>query len=275
MRVAELASGGPPSRAPRWSCDRRRPERSGLETARSAHDGARRLSGRDRAPGVGGGPRPPDGLTRARGRAETRPTQEVAGMADARLQAGLVRGVAGRHRDPGCLLGRRRCVVDRGARGRPAGAAPGGRPGQGPFPCRWRFDLEAGLRTGYVTAGNSADCSGRQGSLTLSVRLLRRAPASQGVAHRQGADEDLARSSWQPLPRGRNAVHRVDGPRDVRLDPAQHRRGGRRPATRSGPHRSRCPAPPARSGSAEPTSTEGGRRGACMRACRAPMRPRH
>jgi hypothetical protein len=47
------------------------------------------------------------------------------------------------------------------------------------FPCRWRFDLEAGLRTGYVTAANSADCSGRQGSLTLSVRLLRWDPASK------------------------------------------------------------------------------------------------
>jgi hypothetical protein len=46
------------------------------------------------------------------------------------------------------------------------------------FPCRWRFDLEAGLRAGYVTAGNSADCSGRRGSLTLSVRLLRRTPPS-------------------------------------------------------------------------------------------------
>lgn len=47
------------------------------------------------------------------------------------------------------------------------------------FPCPWRFDLEAGLRTGYVTAANSADCSGRQGSLTLSVRLLRWDPASK------------------------------------------------------------------------------------------------
>ena len=62
----------------------------------------------------------------------------------------------------------------------------GGRPAQHPplarakatFPCRWRFDLEAGLRAGYVTAGNSADCTGRRGSLTLSVRLLRRTPPS-------------------------------------------------------------------------------------------------
>jgi hypothetical protein len=72
-----------------------------------------------------------------------------------------------------------------------AGASPravraGGRPTRHPpvarakatFPCRWRFDLEAGLRTGYVTAGNSADCTGRRGSLTLSVRLLRRTPPS-------------------------------------------------------------------------------------------------
>jgi hypothetical protein len=73
-----------------------------------------------------------------------------------------------------------------------AGASPialraGGRPAQplvvvrakAAFPCRWRFDLEAGLRTGYVTAANSADCSGRQGSLTLSVRLLRWDPAGK------------------------------------------------------------------------------------------------
>ena len=52
-------------------------------------------------------------------------------------------------------------------------------PAKTEFPCRWRFDLEAGLRTGYVTAANSADCSGRQGSLTLSVRLLRWDPASK------------------------------------------------------------------------------------------------
>jgi hypothetical protein len=64
-----------------------------------------------------------------------------------------------------------------------AGLRPAQRPAVVPtkasFPCRWRFDLEAGLRTGYVTAANSADCSGRQGSLTLSVRLLRRDPASK------------------------------------------------------------------------------------------------
>jgi hypothetical protein len=63
----------------------------------------------------------------------------------------------------------------------------GGQPAERPavlrtkasFPCRWRFDLEAGLRAGYVTAANSADCSGRQGSLTLSVRLLRWDSASK------------------------------------------------------------------------------------------------
>ena len=39
--------------------------------------------------------------------------------------------------------------------------------------------MPAGLRTGYVTAANSADCTGRQGSLTLSVRLLGLDPASR------------------------------------------------------------------------------------------------
>jgi hypothetical protein len=58
-------------------------------------------------------------------------------------------------------------------------AMPAIAPAKTAFPCRWRFDLEAGLRTGYVTAGNSADCSGRQGSLTLSVRLLGLDPASK------------------------------------------------------------------------------------------------
>jgi hypothetical protein len=49
----------------------------------------------------------------------------------------------------------------------------------GTFPCRWKWDLQAGLRTGYVTAGDSADCAGRQGSLTLSVRLLRWNPKTR------------------------------------------------------------------------------------------------
>jgi hypothetical protein len=40
------------------------------------------------------------------------------------------------------------------------------------FPCRWNWDLQAGLKDGYVTAGNNASCGGRSGSLTLSARLL-------------------------------------------------------------------------------------------------------
>jgi hypothetical protein len=47
------------------------------------------------------------------------------------------------------------------------------------FPCRWTYDLEAGLRDGYVTAGNNANCGGRSGSLTLSARLLRWDPRSK------------------------------------------------------------------------------------------------
>jgi hypothetical protein len=47
------------------------------------------------------------------------------------------------------------------------------------FPCRWNWSLFDGTRAGYVTAGNSADCTGRQGSLTLSVRLLRLNPSTK------------------------------------------------------------------------------------------------
>ena len=47
------------------------------------------------------------------------------------------------------------------------------------FPCRWNWDLLYGNRPGYVTAGNSADCAGRAGSLTLKVRLLQRDDRTQ------------------------------------------------------------------------------------------------
>jgi hypothetical protein len=57
-------------------------------------------------------------------------------------------------------------VVAMAARPAPGGAASS-------FPCRWSYSLYDGLRKGYVTAGDNANCFGRQGSLTLSVRLLR------------------------------------------------------------------------------------------------------
>jgi hypothetical protein len=41
----------------------------------------------------------------------------------------------------------------------------------GSFPCQWRWDLQAGLRSGYETAGASAYCGGRSGSLTISIKL--------------------------------------------------------------------------------------------------------
>jgi hypothetical protein len=47
------------------------------------------------------------------------------------------------------------------------------------FPCRWSYSLYDGLRPGYVTAGNNATCTGRQGSLTLSVRLLKLDPMTK------------------------------------------------------------------------------------------------
>jgi hypothetical protein len=60
-----------------------------------------------------------------------------------------------------------------------ASSATGHFQGKSSFPCRWKWDLQAGLREGYVTAGNSAHCGGRSGSLTLSVRLLRWDPDSK------------------------------------------------------------------------------------------------
>jgi hypothetical protein len=54
-----------------------------------------------------------------------------------------------------------------------ASSATGHTQSKSSFPCRWKWDLQAGLREGYVTAGNSAHCGGRSGSLTLNVRLLR------------------------------------------------------------------------------------------------------
>lgn len=56
-------------------------------------------------------------------------------------------------------------------------SAASGRPAS-TFPCRWSYSLYDGLRKGFVTAGDNADCSGRQGSLTLSVRLLRLDPVT-------------------------------------------------------------------------------------------------
>ena len=62
------------------------------------------------------------------------------------------------------------------------------------FRCRWAWDLQAGLREGYVTAGNSANCGGRSGSLTLSARLLR------WDAKRKGWRTDKAQTrTWRDL----------------------------------------------------------------------------
>jgi hypothetical protein len=86
----------------------------------------------------------------------------VASLAATALVAGAYTGADA----TAVRAGARHAQVPPAARAKPA------------FPCRWRFDLEAGLRTGYVTAADSADCTGRRGSLTLSVRLLRLTPPS-------------------------------------------------------------------------------------------------
>jgi hypothetical protein len=46
----------------------------------------------------------------------------------------------------------------------------------GSFPCRWNFDLATNLRAGHIVAGANANCAGRAGTLTISVRLQQQDP---------------------------------------------------------------------------------------------------
>jgi hypothetical protein len=70
------------------------------------------------------------------------------------------------------------------------------------FPCRWTWDLQYGLRNGYVTAGSAADCSGRSGSLTLRVRLLQR---------------DQGTSTWHTVKARTRTFHHLNGNRYVEV----------------------------------------------------------
>lgn len=58
--------------------------------------------------------------------------------------------------------------------------APGGGTARNTFPCRWNYSLYVGLHAGYVSGGESADCAGVPGTLTLTARLYRSKPGSQG-----------------------------------------------------------------------------------------------
>jgi hypothetical protein len=86
-----------------------------------------------------------------------------------------------------------------------AGARSGGR-----FGCGWNWSLAAGVRTHYVTAGNSATCGGQRASLTLSTRLQEWNPAAQ-----EWRTVRFRRRTWTNL-HGRRAVEvgrRCDGGR--------------------------------------------------------------
>jgi hypothetical protein len=48
----------------------------------------------------------------------------------------------------------------------------------GLFPCRWNYNLYVGLRAGYETGGENADCAGTSGTLTLAARLYRSPPGT-------------------------------------------------------------------------------------------------
>lgn len=49
---------------------------------------------------------------------------------------------------------------------------------QAAFPCRWNYNMYVGLRAGYVTGGENADCTGLQGTLMLSAQLYRWIPTT-------------------------------------------------------------------------------------------------
>jgi hypothetical protein len=66
------------------------------------------------------------------------------------------------------------------------------------FPCQWRYDLEAGLRQGYVTAGASAACAGRTGSLTISARIQRWNPKT-----RRWRKDKAQTQTWRDLSHNR------------------------------------------------------------------------
>jgi hypothetical protein len=71
----------------------------------------------------------------------------------------------------------------------------------GSFPCQWRYDLQAGLRSGYVTAGASAACAGRSGALTISVHLQ-----SWNAKTRRWRKEAAQTQTWRNLAHNRYVV---------------------------------------------------------------------
>ena len=75
-----------------------------------------------------------------------------------------------------------------------AAARPAADVAVGAFPCRWNYDLQVGLRAGYVTGGESANCAGRHGTLTLSAQLYRWIPAKR----KWRLDRSVSRSWTNP-----------------------------------------------------------------------------
>lgn len=67
------------------------------------------------------------------------------------------------------------------------------------FPCTWNWELATNLRAGYAVAGANANCAGRAGSLTISVRLQQ---------------QDAQTHTWQTL---RSRARRFHDLRKVRF----------------------------------------------------------
>jgi hypothetical protein len=73
----------------------------------------------------------------------------------------------------------------------------------GSFPCRWNFELATNLRSGHVVAGANANCAGRTGTLTISVRLQQQDPQTH---------------KWQGLRSATRRFHDLHKQRFVEVD---------------------------------------------------------
>ncbi len=62
------------------------------------------------------------------------------------------------------------------------------------FPCQWTWSIQPGILTGFIVAGNSANCTGIHGSLTLSTRLQ-----EWNRAHRRWKTVRTQRKTWHHL----------------------------------------------------------------------------
>ena len=92
------------------------------------------------------------------------------------------------------------------------------------FPCRWNYDLQVGLRAGYVTGGESADCTGRRGTLTLSTQLYRWIPAKRKWRLDRSVTRSWVRPNRKPIRHVPGALRPWQSARHIQLGLARRLR---------------------------------------------------